>query len=65
MAYCTVGYYFDSDVGNGRDGFLIGVHRCANFKVPLRDVRYSSKDPVTNRIKFAGNAIKRPKGVPT
>ncbi len=64
IAHCTIGYYFDSDVENGGDGFLIGVHRCANFKVPLRDVRYSSKDPVTNRITFAGNAIKHPKGVP-
>ena len=44
MVHCTVGYYFDSDVENGGDGFLIGVHRCANFKVPLplRDVRYST-----------------------
>ncbi len=64
MAHCTVGYYFDSNVENGGDGFLIGLHRCANFKVPLRDVRFSTKDPVTNKITFAGNAIKHPKGVP-
>jgi hypothetical protein len=64
MAHCTVGYYYGSDVKNGGDGFLIGVHRCEKFKVPLRDVRYSIKDPVTNRVIFAGNAIKHPKGVP-
>ena len=64
MAHCTVGYCFDSTVENGGEGFLIGLHRCANFKVPLRDVRFSSKDPVTNKITFAGNAIKHPKGVP-
>ncbi len=50
-------------IEDGGNGFLIGLHRCANFKVPLRDVRYSRKDPVTNRITFAGNAIKHPKGV--
>ena len=64
MAHCTVGYYFDTDVERGGNGFLIGVHRCANFKVPLRDVRFSTKDPVTNKTTFAGNAIKHPKGVP-
>jgi hypothetical protein len=64
MAHCTVGYYFDTDVERGGEGFLIGLHRCANFKVPLRDVRHSSKDPVTGKITFAGNAIKHVKGVP-
>ena len=64
MAHCTVGYCFDMNVEDGGDGFLIGLHRCANFKVPLRDVRYSRKDPITNKITFAGNAIKHPKGVP-
>jgi hypothetical protein len=64
MAHCTVGYYFDTNVESGGNGFLIGVHRCANFKVPLRDVRFSTKDPLTNKTTFAGNAIKHPKGVP-
>jgi hypothetical protein len=63
MANYPVGYYFNSDVKNGGDGFLIGLHRCANFKVPLRDVRFSTKDPMT-KIIFAGSAIKHPKGVP-
>ena len=64
MAHCTVGYCFGSNVEDAGDGYLIGLHRCANFKVPLRDVRYSSKDPVTNRISFVGNPIKYPKGIP-
>ena len=64
MAHCTVGYCFDSNVEDGGNGYLIGLNRCANFKVPLRDVRYSSKDPVTNRISFVGNPIKYPKGIP-
>ena len=64
MAHCTVGYLFDTNVEDGGQGFLIGLHRCANFKVPLRDVRHSSKDPVTGRITFAGNAIKHKKGEP-
>jgi hypothetical protein len=64
MAHCTVGYLFDTDVENGGEGFLIGLHRCANFKIPLRDVRYSSKDPITGKISFAGNAVKHKKGEP-
>ena len=62
--HCTVGYYFDTDVEQGGEGFLIGLHRCANFKVPLRDVRFSTKDPVTQRTSFVGNPIKHRKGVP-
>ena len=64
MAHCTVGYLFDTNVENGGEGFLIGLHRCANFKVPLRDVRHSSKDPVSGKITFVGNAIKHKKGEP-
>ncbi len=64
MAHCTVGYYFDTDVEEGGQGFLIGLHRWANFKVPLHDVRFSTKDPVTQRTSFAGNPIKHRKGLP-
>ncbi len=64
MAHCTVGYLFDSDVEEGGQGFLIGAHRCAGFKIPLRDIRYASKYPVSNRTVFKGNAIKHHKGVP-
>jgi hypothetical protein len=59
------GNLFDTNVENGGEGFLIGLHRCGNFEVPLRDVRYSSKDPETGgRITFAGNDIKHKKGGP-
>ena len=65
MAHCTVGYFlFNTNVENGGEGFLIGLHRCANFKIPLRDVRYSSKDPVSGKISFVGNAINHKKGEP-
>ena len=39
-------------------------HRCAAFKIPLRDIRHSSRDPVTGRVTFRGNPIKHRKGVP-
>ncbi len=55
MVHCTVGYLFDTHVENGGEGFLIGLHRCANFKIPLRDMRHSSKDSVSGEISFAGN----------
>ena len=64
MVHCTVGYCFDGDPENGGEGFLIGCHRCAAFKVPQRDVRYSSKDPNTGRTIFRGNPIKHRRGVP-
>jgi hypothetical protein len=64
MAHCTVGYMFDSDVEAGGKGFLIGAHRCAGFKIPLRDIRHATKDPVTKRTVYKGNAVKHHKGVP-
>ena len=64
MAHCTVGYLFHSNVEEGGEGFLIGVNRCAGFKIPLRDIRYASKDPVTNNTVFKGNPIKHHKGIP-
>ena len=64
MVHCTVGYCFTDDPESGGEGFLIGCHRCAAFKIPQRDVRYSSKDPQTGRITFRGNRIKHKKGEP-
>ena len=64
MAHCTVGYCFNGHAEDGGAGFLIGLHRCAAYKVPLRDVHHSSKDPETGRITFKGNPIKHHKGVP-
>jgi hypothetical protein len=43
---------------------LIGAHRCAAFKVPQKDIYHASKDPVTGKTVYKGNAIKRPKGIP-
>jgi hypothetical protein len=37
------------DPEKGGNGFLIGAHRCAAFKVPQKDVHYASKDPVTGK----------------
>jgi len=64
MAHCTVGYCFDRNVEDGGQGYLIGLHRCAAYKVPLRDVHFSSKDPDTGRITFKGNPVKHTKGKP-
>lgn len=64
MAHCTVGYLFNGDVENGGQGFLIALHRCAAYRVPLRDVYYSSRDPVTGKLKYKGNPVKHAAGVP-
>ena len=59
MGHATVGFLCRGSPENGGKGFLIGLHNEA-FKVPLCDVRYSSKDPLTGRTKYRGNPIKRP-----
>ena len=64
MGHATVGFLFRGSPENGGKGFLIGLHRCEGFKVPLCDVRHSSKDPVTGRTRYRGNPIKHHKGVP-
>ena len=64
MAHCTVGYLFDGEVENGGQGFLIALHRCQAPRIPLRNVYFSSRDPVTGKISFKGNAIKHHVGVP-
>lgn len=64
MVHCLVGYLFTDDPELGGQGFLIACNRCAGFKVPLRDIRYSSRDPVTKKLTFVGNAIKHAKGIP-
>jgi hypothetical protein len=64
MVHCTVGYLFNDNPELGGQGFLIGVNRCAGFKVPLRDIRVSTRDPVTKKLTFKGNPILHPKGVP-
>ena len=64
MAHATVGMLFDGSVEDGGKGFLIGLHRCCAHKVPLRDIKYSSRDPVTGKITFKGNKVKYKKGIP-
>ena len=64
MAHCCVGYLFEGDVEAGGKGFLISCDRCASFKMPLRNTYHSSRDAVTGKLKFKGNAIKHTKGVP-
>jgi hypothetical protein len=64
MVHCTVGYLFTDDPELGGQGFLIGCNRCAGFKIPLRDIRHSSRDPITKKLSFIGNAIQHAKGIP-
>jgi hypothetical protein len=64
MVHCTVGYCFVDNPENGGEGYLIGCHRCASYKVPHRDVRFSAKDPETGRTFFKGNPIKHKRGEP-
>jgi hypothetical protein len=64
MVHCTVGYLFNVNPELGGQGFLIGVNRCAGFKIPLRDIRVSTRDPVTKQLTFKGNSIIHPKGIP-
>ena len=64
MAHCTVGFLFTNSPEEGGKGFLIGCHRCASFRIPLRDIRFSTKDPETGRITFRGNPVKHHRGVP-
>ncbi len=64
MAHCCVGYLFEGDVEAGGNGFLISCDRCASFKMPLRNSYHSSKDPITGKLSFKGNAVKNTKGVP-
>ncbi len=64
MAHCAVGYLLEVEVENGGQGFLIALHRCQAPRIPLRNVYYSSRDPVTGKIVYKGNAIKYHVGVP-
>ena len=64
MAHCTVGFLFDGEVENGGQGFLIALHRCQAPRIPLRNVYFSSRNPLTGKIVYKGNAIKHHVGVP-
>ncbi len=47
----------------GGDGFLISCDRRASFKMSLRNSYHSSRDPISGKLKFKGNALKHTKGV--
>jgi hypothetical protein len=64
MGHCCVGYLFDGDVESGGEGFLISCDRCAAYKMPLRNSYVATRDKVSGKLTFKGNAIKHAKGVP-
>jgi hypothetical protein len=58
--YTYKNVFLHRHVGNpedGGDGYLIGAHRCAIFKVPQKDIYHASKDPVTGKTVYKGNTI--------
>jgi hypothetical protein len=64
MAHATVGFAFEGSPEDGGDGLLVGLHRCQGMRVFERDVRFATKDPITNRTTFKGNPIKYHKNKP-
>jgi hypothetical protein len=62
MGHATVGYLFWDTPENGGKAFLIGLHRCQNFKVVQRTTNETKKDPVTGKITRKGNPIKHKVG---
>ena len=62
MGHATVAYLFSDNPENGGKGFLIGLHRCQNYKVVARTTTESTRDPVTGKIKRKGNPIKNKLG---
>jgi hypothetical protein len=47
---------------NGGKAFLIGLHRCQNFKVAQRTTNETKRDPVTRKITRKGNPVKHKLG---
>ena len=62
MGHATVGYLFYDNPENGGKAFLIGLHRCQNFKVVQRTINETKKDPVTGKITRKGNPVKNKVG---
>jgi hypothetical protein len=62
MGHATVGYLFWDTPENGGKAFLIGLHRCQNFKVVQRTTNETKKDPVTGKITRKGNPVKHKVG---
>jgi hypothetical protein len=55
MGHATVAYLFHDTPENGGKGFLIGLHRCQNYKVVARTTHETTRDPVTGDLKRKGN----------
>jgi hypothetical protein len=62
MGHATVGYLFHDSPENGGKAFLIGLHRCQNFKVVQRTINETKKDPVTGKMTRKGNPVKNKVG---
>jgi hypothetical protein len=62
MGHATVGYLFHDTPENGGKAFLIGLHRCQNFKVVQRTINETKKDPITGKITRKGNPVKNKVG---
>jgi hypothetical protein len=62
MGHATVGYMFWDNPENGGKGFLIGLHRCQNFKVVARTTNVTTIDPITKKQKRKGNPVKHKLG---
>jgi hypothetical protein len=62
MGHATVAYLFHDNPENGGKGFLIGLHRCQNYKVVARTINETTIDPVTRKQKRKGNLIKHKLG---
>jgi hypothetical protein len=58
MGHAIVAYLFHDNPENGGKGFLIGLHRCQNYKVVARTINETTVDPVTRKQKRKGNPIK-------
>jgi hypothetical protein len=58
MGHAIVAYLFHDSPENGGKGFVIGLHRCQNYKVVARTTNQTTKDPVTGKLKRKGNPIK-------
>ena len=62
MGHATVAYLFHDSPENGGKGFLIGLHRCQNYKVVARTINETTIDPITRKQKRKGNPIKHKLG---
>ena len=62
MGHATVAYLFTNDPEEVGRGFLIGLHRCQNFKVVARTTNVTTIDPVTRKQTRKGNPVKNKLG---